>query len=302
MFPVPVTIPAGQAGSETSPVAGAQDSYTLPGLEEGVPYTFMVAATNGVGMGHASLPSASVMPVAGHLAPTTAQVSFGSARVGDIAGPLEVVLVNTGTAATSITDAQFAGNGAEDFVIDTTCTDVAPGQSCDVDVYFLPGALGLRQATVTLVDGSSTPPVLTFDGTGTEGYDEVTSQGVVHAFGDGQFYGSTGAVHLSKPIVGMAVTPDGGGYWLVASDGGIFAFGDAGFHGSTGDIHLHKPIVGMAPVPDGGGYWLVASDGGIFAFGDAPFDGSTAGQPGSSVIGLVGTAPPTLQAIFDFPA
>jgi len=77
------------------------------------------------------------------------------------------------------------------------------------------------------------------------------------------------------PVVGMAPTPDGGGYWLVASDGGIFAFGDAGFHGSTGALHLNMPVVGMAPTPDGGGYWLVASDGGIFAFGDAAFHGST---------------------------
>ena len=37
---------------------------------------------------------------------------------------------------------------------------------------------------------------------------------------------------LNKPIVGMATTPGGGGYWLVASDGGIFGFGDAGFYGS----------------------------------------------------------------------
>ncbi|MGH9080917.1 MAG: hypothetical protein ACRDYE_12750 [Acidimicrobiales bacterium] len=38
------------------------------------------------------------------------------------------------------------------------------------------------------------------------------------------FFGSTGAIHLNQPIVGMASTPDGGGYWLVASDGGIFSF------------------------------------------------------------------------------
>ncbi len=51
---------------------------------------------------------------------------------------------------------------------------------------------------------------------------------------------------LNKPIVGMASTPDGKGYWLVASDGGIFAFGTAGFYGSTGAAVLNKPIVGMA--------------------------------------------------------
>ncbi len=43
--------------------------------------------------------------------------------------------------------------------------------------------------------------------------------------------GSTGNIKLNKPVVGMANTPDGNGYWLVASDGGIFAYGDAKFYG-----------------------------------------------------------------------
>ena len=58
---------------------------------------------------------------------------------------------------------------------------------------------------------------------------------------------------LNKPIVGMASTPDGKGYWLVASDGGIFCYGDAQFYGSTGSIVLNKPVVGMAATPDGNG-------------------------------------------------
>ncbi len=49
------------------------------------------------------------------------------------------------------------------------------------------------------------------------------------------------------PIVGMASTPDGQGYWLVAADGGVFSFGDAKFHGSTGSLALKAPIVGVAP-------------------------------------------------------
>ena len=74
-----------------------------------------------------------------------------------------------------------------------------------------------------------------------------------------------GGQHLNKPVVGIAATPDGGGYWLVASDGGVFSFGDAHFFGSMGGRHLNQPIVGITPTPDGGGYWLVASDGGIFS-------------------------------------
>ncbi len=42
---------------------------------------------------------------------------------------------------------------------------------------------------------------------------------------------------LNKPIVGMARTTSGKGYWLVASDGGIFSYGDAKFYGSTRSSH-----------------------------------------------------------------
>jgi hypothetical protein len=55
-----------------------------------------------------------------------------------------------------------------------------------------------------------------------------------------------GGKPLNAPIVAMASTPDGGGYWEVASDGGLFAFGDAGFFGSMGGKPLNKPIVGFS--------------------------------------------------------
>jgi hypothetical protein len=58
--------------------------------------------------------------------------------------------------------------------------------------------------------------------------------------------GWTGSIKLAKPIVAMASTASGSGYWLVASDGGIFAFGDAPFKGSTGSVKLTQPIVGIA--------------------------------------------------------
>jgi hypothetical protein len=106
------------------------------------------------------------------------------------------------------------------------------------------------------------------------GYEMTASDGGLFNYGNLPFCGSTGNLLLTKPVVGMAVTPDGGGYWLVASDGGVFAFGDAAFHGSAGNIALTKPVVGMAATPDGGGYWLVASDGGIFSYGNAAFRGS----------------------------
>ena len=111
------------------------------------------------------------------------------------------------------------------------------------------------------------------------------------------------ALVVDRPIVGMAATPDGGGYWEVASDGGIFTFGDAAFYGSEGGRPLNAPIVGLAATPDGGGYWEVASDGGIFAFGDATFYGSEGGQPLNApgrrnrrlppMVAATGRSPPT---------
>ena len=53
-----------------------------------------------------------------------------------------------------------------------------------------------------------------------EGYWMVGSDGGIFSFGGNGYFGSTGAMHLNAPIVGMASTPDGGGYWLVATDGG----------------------------------------------------------------------------------
>jgi ribosomal protein L24E len=125
--------------------------------------------------------------------------------------------------------------------------------------------LGAAQAVGTIVN----------DDRYGQGYWFVASDGGIFSYGDSQFYGSTGAVPLNAPVVGMARTPTGRGYWLVASDGGIFSFGDARFFGSTGAMRINQPIVGMAATPSGQGYWFVASDGGIFSFGDARFFGST---------------------------
>ena len=64
--------------------------------------------------------------------------------------------------------------------------------------------------------------------------------GGIFSFGNAAFYGSMGGKPLNQPIVGMASTPDGKGYWEVASDGGIFAFGDATFYGSMGGKPLEQ--------------------------------------------------------------
>ena len=53
----------------------------------------------------------------------------------------------------------------------------------------------------------------------------------------------------NQDIVGMAVSPDGQGYWEVSSTGKVFVFGDATFMGDTSGIHLNGIMVGMTEDP-----------------------------------------------------
>ena len=102
--------------------------------------------------------------------------------------------------------------------------------------------------------------------------------------------GANAVTNPNAPVVGMAATPDGGGYWLVARDGGVFGYGDARFFGSAGALPLNAPVVGMAATPDGGGYWLVARDGGVFGYGDAAFFGSAGSLAlNAPVVGMAAT-------------
>jgi hypothetical protein len=147
---------------------------------------------------------------------------------------------------------------------------------------------------IALVDvAAGPPPPPPFS---SHGYWLVGSDGGIFSFGSSLFYGSTGNLHLVRPVVGIAPTADDSGYWLVASDGGTFAYGDAGFYGSIPAIGLHAvgsglapslsaPIVGIVPSTDGGGYFMVGADGGVFAFGNARFEGSC-----PAIGGCMGTA------------
>ncbi len=161
-----------------------------------------------------------------------------------------------------------------------------------------PGVITTPNSTTVLTGGSA---VYTTPTPGS-GYWQVASDGGIFNYGNAGFYGSSGALKLNKPIVGMTSTQDQGGYWLVASDGGIFSYGDATFWGSAGNLKLVKPVVGMAATPyvpgaggtpaspAGLGYWLVASDGGIFTYGDATFYGSAGAlKLNQPVVGMTAT-------------
>ncbi len=229
-------------------------------------------------------------------------LGMGAPPLGTYNGPVTFTLTNHGTSTDTIDvagdDVSYSGVGADDYLVvpgadcpgnGVTTAVLAPSAYCTMDVYFYPGALGSRLATLS-IEGSAdtTPTTVQLDGTGAIGYYQVDKYGDVAYAGDAPYFGGTGSLQLNAPIVAITPTGDNGGYWLVASDGGVFSYGDAAFYGSAGGIVLNKPIVGMSRAMNG--YWLVASDGGIFAYGDAGFYGSAGGihldQP---IVGMAST-------------
>jgi peptidoglycan hydrolase-like protein with peptidoglycan-binding domain len=127
---------------------------------------------------------------------------------------------------------------------------------------------------------------------------EVASKGSGNQLINGyvqDLLGQGSVVPLPSPgagVVGLAVRPDGGGYWVTADDGTVVAFGTGTFYGgSMVGRALQGEIAGMDATPSGHGYWLVGVDGGVFAFGDAGFYGSAVPYipAGWTVVGIART-------------
>lgn len=109
--------------------------------------------------------------------------------------------------------------------------------------------------------------------------------GLVAATADGAIVrvGAPGSVEYKpdawpgQPVVDLAVTPDGDGFWLLDAAGGVFSHGSAAYHGSIPALELEgprPPASSIAPTPTGAGYWILDRAGGIYTFGDADFFGS----------------------------
>ena len=241
-------------------------------------------------------PTTTTTPVV-HSTTTTVSVSPSSSILGSAvtytasvtsAGgtPTGSVTFTAGTSSLCTTGALVGGSGS--------CTTSTASEGTDYVTGTYSGAASFSgssgMATLVVTAPTAAP---TATSPAQHGYWLVGSDGGIFSFGAAQFYGSTGALILQRPVVGITPTANDGGYWLVASDGGIFSFGNAGYYGSipglgfapagsTNPKRLNAPIVGMVPSADGAGYFMVASDGGVFAFGDAKFEGSCPGIGGCS--------------------
>jgi Ca2+-binding RTX toxin-like protein len=112
----------------------------------------------------------------------------------------------------------------------------------------------------------------------------------VFAFGDAGFLGSTGDVALNHPVVGIAATPSGRGYWLVASDGGVFSHGNAFKSGTS--IEPHITVVGAIALSDPAVSPLPSTDSTVPAL-----PGSTSTSTSTSSVTSAPDATPTIGGL-----
>jgi hypothetical protein len=92
------------------------------------------------------------------LAPSPGGVSYGSQFVGTTTAPRTVDVANNGTASLNVATISIGGAAASDYTmgVNSCGAAVAPGASCHVDVFFTPGAAGVRNATLSITsDGGA---------------------------------------------------------------------------------------------------------------------------------------------------
>src|SRR5438552_3948953 len=108
----------------------------------------------------------------------------------------------------------------------------------------------------------------------------------VHALGGAPALG-TPSTALNAPIVAIAATRSGTGYWIVAASGRVFAYGDAR---AMNSVVPASPIVGLQLAPGATGLWLVAHNGAVYATGTAPYLGGASGGL-MQAAGIAGASP-----------
>ena len=115
------------------------------------------------------------------------------------------------------------------------------------------------------------------------GYRTGAADGGVFNFGNATYLGSASQVHPNSPIVGLAGTTDGQGYWQVSAVGGVYTYGDAGFFGSQAGKKISAPIVALLPTD--AGYVLVGADSASYGFGNAASATAAGGPLAAPLVG-----------------
>jgi len=241
------------------------------------------------------------VPVAGELSVEAPPASFGPfppQRLGKTSEPHTFRFRNTGVVPVTISDvtldppARTADPGTppaepttDSFSVATDCIGAVLllQASCDVAVTFRPLRPGASAAVLRVYhDGSSRLLEQSLQGQGIVGLYQAGAFGELLTYGDASYYGDLSHVAIESPILAVAGTPSGEGYWMMEANGRMHPFGDAADLGSPG-LPDAEYAIAVAPTPAGKGYWLASQTGGVYPMGDAGFFGSATGALGPDV-------------------
>ncbi len=122
----------------------------------------------------------------------------------------------------------------------------------------------------------------------------ATSFGRVFAFGTARWTGSPHAASSragASPVVSIASTPDGRGYYVLSADGTVHSY-SAPFYGSLAPGKGNGPAVAIVERPRGSsGYYVATAGGSVFAFGP--------GEKGRPVLSLHRPSAPVVGMAVD---
>jgi hypothetical protein len=71
-----------------------------------------------------------------------------------------ITVTNTGTAELNVTSFTVLGANVAEFRISSNCSVVSPGNSCSVNVNFVPASLGAKNATLSVISDDPAKPVV----------------------------------------------------------------------------------------------------------------------------------------------
>jgi hypothetical protein len=244
---------------------GAHSPITVTGLTSGDSYTFTVAARNAVGTGPASsaskgvrvftVPSAPRDPLAKATLAGAAEVTFSPPATNGGESVIRYV-VSASPVCARCSGMMTTGSSA-------TITGLTYGRRYSFSVR-AENKVGVGPAS-----SSSASVIVEL----MDGYWLAARDGTVFGLGSAA---SLGGIRTTSggPVVGIAGSTDGKGYFVATAGGVVTAFGDLK---SYGDLQSKKivrsDIVAIVATADARGYWLIGADGEVYNFGDAAFFG-----------------------------
>src|SRR5258708_28821159 len=155
--------------SKTGVLYGTATSYTWPSLSPGSKYEWYVAVSNSTGTAVGPLWSFTTSggsPVT--LSPSS--LSFPSQPLNTTSVSQAVTLMNTGSAALSITSIAASTQFGQTNNCPISPSTLAVNASCTINVTFTPTATGAQSGSITITDSAvGSPQQITLTGTGASG-------------------------------------------------------------------------------------------------------------------------------------